>query len=260
MAALGRDFYARPTLTVARELLGKVLISESPEGRAAGRIVEAEAYIGESDPACHAARGRTPRNAIMYGPAGYAYVYFTYGMHFMFNIVTEAEGFPAAVLIRAVEPLEGLALMRQRRGARQLTELCSGPAKLCRAMGIARHLLGSDLCAGPLTIEQARGIPSGAEVECAGSASAGNGLPSPDVCRQGGRGAQPLTDAPHVLWSPRIGISAGADRLWRCYLADNPHLSRGKPGAPASPRSRRRGEAAGDRRTEVVPRPPRRRA
>lgn len=260
MAALGRDFYARPTLTVARELLGKVLISESPEGRTAGRIVEAEAYIGESDPACHAARGRTPRNAIMYGPAGYAYVYFTYGMHFMFNIVTEAEDFPAAVLIRAVEPLEGLALMRWRRGVRQLIDLCSGPAKLCRAMGIARNLLGSDLCAGPLTIEEARRIPAGVEAGGAGSASAGNGSPSPALRRQGSRDAQPLTDAPQIFWSPRIGINAGVDRLWRCYLAGNPHVSRGKPDAPASPPSRRRGAAAGDRAAEALPKPPRRRA
>src|SRR4026207_156561 len=114
-ALLTRSFYERPTLTVASELIGKVLVHETRAGIAAGMIVEVEAYIGEDDPACHAAPGPTPRNAPLYGPPGHAYVYLNYGVHYLVNVVPEPAGSPAAVLIRALEPVEGDALMRRRR-------------------------------------------------------------------------------------------------------------------------------------------------
>ena len=135
-----RSFYDRPTLTVAKELLGKVLVHRTPAGDAAGMIVETEAYIGEDDPACHAAPGPTRRNAPLYGPPGFAYVYLNYGIHYLVNAVTEAEGQPAAVLIRALEPVDGIALMDKRRApARPLArarDLCRGPGNLTRALGI----------------------------------------------------------------------------------------------------------------------------
>src|SRR3954470_8026663 len=112
---LSADFYARPTLDVARDLIGKVLIHKTSTGVTAGAIVEVEAYIGEDDPACHAAPGPTQRNAPLYGPPGHAYVYLNYGVHYLVNVVTEPAGSPAAVLIRALEPLDGLSLMRRRR-------------------------------------------------------------------------------------------------------------------------------------------------
>lgn len=115
---LPASFYARPTLTVARDLLGARLVHETSDGRIAGAIVEVEAYIGESDPGCHAAPGPTPRNAPLYGPPGIAYVYLNYGMHALLNVVTERDGDPAAILIRAAAPLEGQELMRPRRISR----------------------------------------------------------------------------------------------------------------------------------------------
>ena len=186
---LPRDFYARPTLEVARDLIGKVLVHETRAGIAAGVIVEAEAYIGESDPACHAAPGPTARNAPLYGPPGIAYVYLNYGIHYLVNAVTEPEGSPAAVLIRALEPLEGERLMRRRRargtGRRPRSfataELCRGPGNLTRALGIS------------LRREPARSdARSAAHREIAD-------LPQRDVA-----------------WSRRIGISVGVEAEWRC--------------------------------------------
>ena len=145
MERLSRAFYARDTLTVARQLLGQRLVRLVDGQRIAGRIVEVEAYIGEGDKACHAASGRTARNAVMYGPAGHAYVYFIYGMHHCFNVVTEREGFPAAVLVRALEPVEGLDVMRAHRGGRSGVAVTNGPAKLCYALAIDRALNGVDL-------------------------------------------------------------------------------------------------------------------
>ena len=144
---LPRDFFGRSTLTVAREILGQRLVRLERDGRRlSGRIVEAEAYIGTEDLGCHARAGRTARNETMWGAAGHAYVYFTYGMHWMLNLVTEAEGFPAAVLIRGLLPEEGLRAIRRRRGSRPLGALADGPAKLCQALAIDRRLNGHDLC------------------------------------------------------------------------------------------------------------------
>lgn len=158
---LRRSFFDRPTRTVARELLGCRLVRELGGTPLVGAIVETEAYIGERDLACHAKAGRTPRTEIMYGPPGYAYVYFTYGMHWMLNLVTEADGFPAAVLIRAFEPLAGIERMQELRGGKPLAQLASGPAKLTQALGIAREENGMDCCrpGSSLTLVRGEAVP-----------------------------------------------------------------------------------------------------
>lgn len=141
MKNLPRSFFNRPTLHVARELLGKILVI----GKTSGRINEVEAYIGQDDPACHACRGKTERNKIMFGSPGHLYVYFTYGMYHCANIVTEKKGFPAAVLIRGIEPIEGIEIMRKRRGRND--HVADGPGKLCIALGLTKNIHnGTDLC------------------------------------------------------------------------------------------------------------------
>ncbi|MBI4265653.1 MAG: DNA-3-methyladenine glycosylase [Acidobacteria bacterium] len=192
-ATLPRDFYDRPTLVVAEELLGKVLVHRTPGGTAGGMIVETEAYIGEDDPACHAAPGPTVRNAPLYGPPGVAYVYLNYGIHYLVNAVTEAEGRPAAVLIRALHPVDGARLMQKRRApdgrAVADTELCRGPGNLTRALGITLTENLSDLGSGRLRIED-RGFARG-----------------------------------EVAWGPRVGIRVGVERPWRCWIAGHPSVS-----------------------------------
>jgi DNA-3-methyladenine glycosylase len=179
---LPRAFYNRPTLVVAEALIGKVLVHRSPAGLTSGAIVEVEAYVGEGDPACHAAPGPTARNQPLYGPPGFAYVYLNYGIHSLVNVVTESEGAPAAVLIRALEPLDGTALMRRRRGRTgEDVDLCRGPGNLTRAMGITLRDNRADLCGGVLYVED-------------------RGGPLRQIC-----------------WSTRVGISAGVDRPWRCF-------------------------------------------
>ncbi len=161
-ARLPREFYARDTLDVARDLLGKRLVRLSDGVRLAGRITEVEAYIGEDDRASHASPGPTARNAPMYGPPGYTYVYLIYGIHHCLNVVTEREGVPAAVLIRALEPLEGLEIIQRRRGLHYPTpNLTCGPGRLCAALNIDRSLNACDLCAPDalLWIEDAASVP-----------------------------------------------------------------------------------------------------
>ena len=198
---LGRDFYDRPTLTVARELLGKVLVHRTSAGVTAGTIVETEAYIGEDDPACHAAPGPTPRNAPLYGPPGLAYVYLNYGIHYLVNAVTEAEGHPAAVLIRALEPVDGVRLMMKRRApdGRHIDDedLCRGPGNLTRALGITLTDNLLDLTLRP------------------GSGQASSRLYIEDRGMRVGE----------IASGPRIGITVGVDKPWRFWVAGNRSVS-----------------------------------
>lgn len=151
---LPRAFYARPVLAVARDLVGKILVHDSAEGRTSGRIVETEAYRGPEDRAAHSFGGRrTARTEVMYGAPGHAYVFFVYGMHWNFNVVTTRVGAPHAVLVRALEPREGVELMARRRGlAPGSRDLTNGPGKLCRAFGIDRDSYGADLTSSALYV------------------------------------------------------------------------------------------------------------
>src|SRR3990170_3575006 len=159
MPRLGRRFFARPTLEVARDLLGQRLVRLRKGKRLSGLITETEAYIGEEDLACHARFGRTPRSQVMYGPPGHAYVYFTYGIHWMLNFVTEAEGFPAAVLIRAILPSEGLESIAARRDSQPPEHWTDGPAKICQALAIDGSFNGADLCMPGSTLFVEPGLP-----------------------------------------------------------------------------------------------------
>lgn len=147
MPIIAREFYARPALEVARDLLGCRLVRRLEGARLAGLILETEAYQGEEDLGCHASAGQTPRTSVMYGPPGYAYVYFTYGMHWLLNAVTDGEGTPAAVLIRAIQPVEGIDLMSTHRPYRAMQSgWTDGPAKLTQALGIDGAFNTIDLC------------------------------------------------------------------------------------------------------------------
>ena len=198
---LARAFYDRPTLDVARDLLGKVLVHRRQGVLTSGAIVEVEAYVGEDDPACHAAPGRTRRNEPLYGPPGFAYVYLNYGIHCLVNVVTEAEDAPAAILIRALDPLDGIPAMRRRRAremkgrratpaALPVHDLCRGPGNLTMAMGITLAENRLDLEGDRLYVED-RGL-SAAPIE----------------------------------WGSRIGIRVGTERPWRAWVARHPAVSR----------------------------------
>lgn len=161
MTILNKSFYEMDTLKVARALIGKKLVRQIGGLKLSGIIVETEAYCGKEDSACHAHRGKTNRNSVMFGPPGHAYVYFTYGMHYLLNMVTEAEGRPCAVLIRAITPIDGVEDMEARRRMRKGRELTNGPAKLCQALEIDKSFNGWNLTAGDkLWVEDCKKIPA----------------------------------------------------------------------------------------------------
>ena len=190
--ALPASFYDRPTEQVARDLLGAVLACESEDGLTAGRIVETEAYLGAHDAACHGVFGLTSRTEMLFGAPGTAYVYFIYGVHWCFNAVTLPAGHPSAVLVRALEPIAGIEIMRRRRPrARRDVDLTNGPGKLSQALGIDRSHDGLSLQRGPLTIRRGTAVPDDA-----------------------------------VCVSPRIGITRAADWPLRWFVRDNAHVSR----------------------------------
>jgi DNA-3-methyladenine glycosylase len=200
-ASLPLSFYDRETEIVARELLGAILECRTADGVAGGRIVETEAYLGEHDAACHAAAGETTRTRWLYGPPGVAYVYFIYGVHWCFNAVTRATGLPSAVLVRALEPVTGLELMRSRRASvRADRDLTNGPGKLCAALGISGTHNGLRLDRFPVRI----------------------------------RAGEAVSDA-DIMVSPRIGITRAADWPLRWYIAGNPYISKAPRGIVGTP-------------------------
>lgn len=187
---LKRSFFKKPTLKVAKELLGKYLVVKKGGKLVSGKIVETEAYIGKKDPASHAYIGVTPRTKLMFGKPGYAYIYLTYGMYYCLNFVTERDGFPAAVLVRAVEPKEGLDLMIKRRKIKNKENLTNGPGKVCKAFGLDKKLNGADICSDVIWIED--------------------------------RGENPEK----IISASRIGIKAGKDKKWRFYIQGNGFVSK----------------------------------
>lgn len=191
MRPLSRRFYLQPTLKVARELLGHLLIHESAEGVAGGIIVETEGYLGPDDPGSHSRMGRTDRNAVMFGPGGHAYVYVMH-THALLNIITGPENVPQGVLIRALAPTIGLELMRQRRGVERVKDLCSGPGKLTEALGIAIAEYGADMTKPPLYVSSEKAMDG------------------------------------EITVTTRIGLrpEKGADLAHRFYFAGNPYISR----------------------------------
>lgn len=197
MEKLERCFYERETLEVSKDLLGKYIVHNVADGRTMGKIVEVEAYIGPEDPACHAYKGKcTNRTKVMFGQGGHAYVYLIYGVYYCMNIVTSQESYPEAVLIRAIEPIDGLERMKKRRGTDKLLNLCSGPGKLCAAMGISKIQNGIDLCGETLYLLEGERI-------------------SPEC----------------IVSTPRINIDyAGEGRTypWRFIIKDSPFVSKVK--------------------------------
>ena len=155
---LERKFYLRDGLTVARELIGKKIITNLPEGLTSGIIIETEAYMGTVDAASHAYRGKTERTKIFYGAGGFVYVYLIYGMYLCTNVIANVENVPEAVLIRALQPADGVELMKSRRNKNNLRDLCSGPGKLSQSLGITKNFYGADLCGEEIFIETAENL------------------------------------------------------------------------------------------------------
>ena len=236
---LPRAFFARPALEVAPALLGCVIEHETPDGLVAAVLTEVEAYEGSADPASHAYRGRTARNAVMFGPPGHAYVYFTYGMHFCVNMVCLREGTASAVLLRAGRVVEGAALATRRRSAGALRprraaeepqvpprglaerDLARGPARLCQALAVGRALNGADVCdpGSPLRVRPApasgRAGPPSARIT--------NGPHLNNDLRSDA--GPPAGSGPHISAGPRVGVSSGARRAWRFWLTGDPTVS-----------------------------------
>jgi len=198
LSRLSRKFYSRNTQIVAKELLGKTLVHKTDEGIISGKIVETEAYLGQKDPESHAYRGITERNRIMFGPAGKAYIYLVYGNHYCLNVVTEKDGIGGAVLIRALEPQEGIELMKkQRRIDQSLTCLTNGPGKLTKALGITGSMNGADLTGNKLFITSP-------------STSGKKKSPSKDL---------------RIVITGRIGIRKGKNLPYRYYIEGNRFVS-----------------------------------
>ena len=245
---LPRDTFACSAVAVAPALLGCVLEHDTPEGLVAVALTEVEAYHGQADPASHAYRGRTPRNAVMFGPPGHAYVYFTYGMHFCVNLVCLPEGAASAVLLRAGRVVEGEDLARARRtapgpGGR---DLARGPARLCQALGITRAQNGADVCdpASPLRVrwpgpaELAGARPPGS-AELAGAGPVGPaelaGVRPAELAGAGPAGPAELAGA-SISHGPRVGVSTAADVPWRFWVTGDPTVSVYRAYTPRRPR------------------------
>jgi DNA-3-methyladenine glycosylase len=230
---LARDFFARPSVEVAPDLLGCVLEHETPAGLVAVELTEVEAYAGRSDPASHAYRGKTARNAVMFGPPGHAYVYFTYGMHFCVNMVCLGEeGSASAVLLRAGAVIAGEDLARTRRtrgpAAIALRDLARGPARLCQALGIDRSLDGADVCvaASPLRVRAGARHPARSAVLARGDTPHPGDTPDP-----GGPGTPR-----RILSGPRVGVSSAAEIPWRFWYEGDPTVSVYRPYVPRPPK------------------------
>jgi DNA-3-methyladenine glycosylase len=217
-------FYQRPLLVVARDLLGRLLVCDRAEGRAAVRIVEVEAYDGAGgDPASHAYGGRTARNAVMFGPPGHLYVYFIYGMHYCVNVVLAPEGTAQAVLLRAGEPVLGADLMAARRWSTPASEAMPSTGDRRRRSRPASH---RDLARGPARLAEALGLgtwANGADLRTS-AVRLTQGWPVPDE---------------QVTWTGRVGVSAAADRPWRALVAGSPYVSPGRAGSAKRTRTKR---------------------
>ena len=232
---LSRETFARGSVEVAPVLLGCVIEHKTPEGLVAVALTEVEAYHGSADPASHAYRGQTQRNAVMFGPPGHAYVYFTYGMHFCVNLVCLPAGTASAVLLRAGRVVQGadLAAARRKAPGPQGRDLARGPARLCQALGIAREQNGADACApkSPLRVRWPDPAEAWLPVTQASGIEAGDGAVT------AGQGPAELAGAA-ISRGPRVGISVAAERPWRFWIAGDPTVSVYRPYAPRRARQK----------------------